>query len=69
LNGNYPSTQQHEERGALAGNQSDARERAYRAYEQAAKSGTPKQTLDQLWADYLAKLNADHGAAQASKKH
>lgn len=50
-------------------NQSDARERAYRNYESSCNAGADKRTLDQLWAVYLAKLSADSGAAQASKKH
>lgn len=51
-------------------NQGDTREKAYRAYEQAAKnSGTSKADKDTLWSAYLAKLAADTGAQQAPKLH
>ena len=50
-------------------NQSDARERAYQNYASSCKAGADTQTLNQLWAVYLAKLSADSGAAQAPKKH
>lgn len=50
-------------------NQGDARERAYRSYQQAVQSGASKETKDTLWATYLAKLAADTGAQQARKLH
>ena len=56
-------------KGNVMSNQSDARERAYQNYASSCKAGADTQTLNQLWAVYLAKLSADSGAAQAPKKH
>lgn len=53
----------------LAGNQSEARERAYRDYETAQRSGSDKNTLNQLWSLYEAALAQDPGAAKASRRH
>lgn len=50
-------------------NQSDARERAYNNYKTVANSGASKEAKDTAWGEYLAKLAADTGAQQASKKH
>lgn len=50
-------------------NQSDARERAYRSYEQIALSGVDKREKDDAWARYQSALSKDPGAAQAPKRH
>lgn len=50
----------------MAGNQSDARRRAERAYQNAKASGADKHTQDQLFARYEAEQAAENAACGTS---
>lgn len=57
----------------MAGNQSDFRRAAQRAYEEAVRTGANRQDLDKLYAAYAARQAEENAACgtshQARKKH
>ena len=52
----------------MAGNQSDARDRAQQDYESAVRNGAEKSTLDRLYATVLDKQAAENAATGQSDR-